>query len=103
MEKENSTGVSSSAGKLNVDDLGAIPNLTDRLDVQKVLAKHSTWLEALLEVYDSKLYIRISGNVIARLLLLTKIEELQNVNRTVQASERKTTFPTRSGARYTGL
>ena len=77
MENQNSTGAAFSTTlppNLKVDDLGAIPNLLDKLDVEKIVVQCKTWHEVAKKLVDTKLYQRISGHVIGRILLLAQVE-----------------------------
>jgi len=76
MEKQNSTGVAISETKLKVDDLGAIPNLLDKLDVEKLVVQCKTWSEVIARLHSTKLYQRISGHIIGRVMLLAHVELL---------------------------
>lgn len=70
--KEPTTGAKPS--KLSVEDLGAIPNLMDRLKIEKLLSDCTTWLEVARKLYSSGVYKQLSGHVIGRVALLTLME-----------------------------
>lgn len=74
MENESQSGAASSS-KLKVDDLGAIPNLLDKMDLEKIIVRESTWMGVIAKLIESKIYQRINGNAIARILLLAMAEQ----------------------------
>lgn len=74
MERSVPTTGAKPSKPLSVEDLGAIPNLMDRLTIEKVLVKHSTWIGVARELHQTELYKKLSGHIVGRVSMLALLE-----------------------------
>ena len=108
MEASSPTGAPASRPPISADDLGAVPNLLDRLNIDKLAKQEKTWAGVLRQLVETKLYQQVNGNTIARILLLAWYEEQEKANASNttasgnQTTERPQTLPTRPGTRTPG-
>jgi hypothetical protein len=97
MENTESTGVANLSVKLSVDELGAINNLMDRQDLEKLIVRSKSWTEVCEKIVSTGLFRRVNGNSITRILLLAYLERTPFdafAAQRDQAAERKETIPT---------
>lgn len=73
MANQDQTGAPIS--KPSVDALGPIPNLSDKLDIEKIVVTSQTWADVARRLVETKLYFRVNGNAIARIMLLVWLEQ----------------------------
>lgn len=70
------TGVAPCATKKpQIDELGAILNLSDKLDIEKLCVEAHSWAAVARRLIETKLFHRINGNAIARIMLLVWLEQ----------------------------
>ncbi len=74
MENVEQTGAPASSVKLSVDELGAINNLMDRQDLEKLIVRSKSWTEVCEKIVSTGLFRRVNGNSITRILLLAYLE-----------------------------
>ena len=75
MESPELTGAGACTAKPCIDDLGPIPNLSDKLDIEKIVVASASWAEVARRLVETKLYFRVNGNAIARVMLLVWLEK----------------------------
>lgn len=77
-QNAGTTGAAPSAVKRpQIDELGAIPNLSDKLDIEKLCVEAHSWAAVARRLIETKLFHRINGNAIARIMLLVWLEQQQ--------------------------